>query len=503
MIKNAIIKISDDEYYDDAQLLVRSFFVDADIIREGGKSSDVEVFKEGSSHFEVKSENTIHIDADRYVPVEIEASGTRGEKHDFFKRNLYTELVHITGKTLPWGFLTGVRPAKRATEMIKRGGMISPQKVKDEFSKKYMTSPEKAKLALEVALNERRVLSEKGICAEPVDYNGFSVYVGIPFCPSTCLYCSFPSAPITSCGEELVEAYIESLLTEIKIGREIYERHLKEKGLQYIPLKPSSVYIGGGTPTSLTPGQLERILRCLKESFAMGDDIEFCAEAGRPDSIDNEKLYTLKENGVNRISVNPQTMNQKTLDILGRAHTTEDVYRAFELARKTGFNNINTDIILGLPEEGEAEVEKTVNEIKILSPDSLTVHSLAIKRASRLKINARDYSDMSRENSEKLIAMTSQLARDMDMLPYYMYRQQNMAGNFENTGYAKPGKESVYNIVIMEEVQDILAFGAGASSKFLMGNNRFERAVNVKDIRNYTDRTDEMIARKGLLLSGK
>ena len=235
----------------------------------------------------------------------------------------------------------------------------------------------------------------------------------------------------------------------------------------------------------------------------MGDDIEFCAEAGRPDSIDNEKLYTLKENGVNRISVNPQTMNQKTLDILGRAHTTEDVYRAFELARKTGFNNINTDIILGLPEEGEAEVEKTVNEIKILSPDSLTVHSLAIKRASRLKINARDYSDMSRENSEKLIAMTSQLARDMDMLPYYMYRQQNMAGNFENTGYAKPGKESVYNIVIMEEVQDILAFGAGASSKFLMGNNRFERAVNVKDIRNYTDRTDEMIARKELLLSGK
>ena len=237
-------------------------------------------------------------------------------------------------------------------------------------------------------------------------------------------------------------------------------------------------------------------------NFTIDDDIEFCVEAGRPDSIDEVKLLALKENGVNRISVNPQTINQKTLDIIGRDHTTEDVYKAFELARKTGFFNINTDIILGLPGEGEEEVKNTVSAIRQLSPESLTVHSLAIKRASRLKINAQDYSDMVRENSERIMHMTSQLARDLNMRPYYMYRQQNMTGNFENTGYAKPGNESVYNIVIMEEVQDIIAFGAGASSKFLMGNNRFERAVNVKDIINYTERTEEMISRKKMLLSG-
>lgn len=485
--ENVILKISNDEFYDDAQLLVRSFFVDAIILREKKNTS---------------KDNSFYINADVFLPDNKMIFETRGEQHDYFKRGLYSYLVKITGKTLPWGFLTGVRPAKRAMEMIKNASSdISKADVIRAFEKKYMTSETKATLAYCVAQNERRILANKNISDMPNGYNGFSVYIGIPFCPTTCLYCSFPSAPINSCTKETVNDYINALMTEIRISRDIYFSHLENMGLNAVDLKPSSVYVGGGTPTSLTPKQLDVILKCLKDCFVINADTEFCVEAGRPDSITFEKLSVLKENGANRISVNPQTMNQKTLDILGRMHSTEDVFKAFEMVRSFGFNNINTDIIIGLPDEGEEEIANTINAVKALMPDSLTVHSLALKRASRLKIKADDYSSMIRRNSEKIMDMTFQLARELDMMPYYMYRQQNMTGNFENTGYAKRGKESVYNIVIMEELQDILAMGAGASSKFMMGNNRFERALNVKDIRNYTDRLYEMCDRKKDLLA--
>ena len=512
MISNAIIIIKNDEYYDDTQLLVRSFFRGINVTKESvriAKKTDVKEnplsLSEGvfflSNTDMVEKPDTIVINTDCFIPDPYRIDSSRGELHDIYKKGLYKALVRLTDRKLPWGYLTGVRPAKRAMELIKNSsGSISEEKVVSEFSQRYMVSEKKARLAFNVAKNETNVLNRYGISFESDRYQGFSVYVGIPFCPTTCLYCSFPSMPVSKCDKKVIDDYINALCHEIKESSNIYIESLNKRGIAAFGLKPSSVYIGGGTPTALSADELGGIIDCLKESFVIDETIEFCVEAGRPDSITEDKLAMLKDKGINRISVNPQSMNQKTLDLIGRSHTVEDVYISFELARKYGFDNINTDIILGLPGEGSYEVNVTLQALEMLAPDSLTVHSLALKRASRLNINSEDYKHVMSESSEDLIDLTHRLANNLGMIPYYMYRQQNMTGNLENTGYAKKGKESLYNILIMEEVQDILALGAGASSKFMMGNNRFERAINVKDVVNYIRRTDEMCLRKKELL---
>lgn len=509
MIKQAFITISDEEYYDDAQLLVRSFFADVKVIRE---NKDI-CRKQGNgdtcdTHDPfILTDDCITVYADNFLPDPEECCGlSRGEVHDIFKRRLYEALVYKTGRTLPWGFLTGVRPAKRAMELIRKSN-DRPEGVVDadiisEYSGKYMTSEKKAALALKVAKNELKILKEQGISCEssPGAYNGFSLYAGIPFCPTTCHYCSFPSVPIGKCEVTLIDSYVDALCKEIEMSSYIYADALKKRSFYKGSLNPSSVYIGGGTPTSLSPEHLEKIISCINRFFEIDRDNEFCVEAGRPDSITAEKLELLKALGVNRISVNPQTVNQKTLDLIGRHHTADDFFKGFEKARQAGFDNINTDIILGLPGEGQSELLNTLRAIEQLKPESLTVHSLAIKRASRLNTDSDLYSDHVRENSQKLIEMTSGLAKRLGMSPYYMYRQQNMTGNFENTGFALPGKESLYNIVIMEEIQDILAAGAGASSKFMFENGRFERAINVKDVINYISRINEMCSKKASVL---
>ena len=522
MIENVIIKISDEEYYDDTQLLVRSFFKGVNIIREstGGDSSEhINIKKLLSEEFEVSEKETFFLDslsseereceyaalvinADVYMPCEHLNETDRGALHDIYKRKLYEALVGFAGRTLPWGFLTGVRPAKRAMEIIKKDVFYSDEPtVISQFSKKYMTSEKKARLSYNVAKNEMSVLLRNGISFDNDKYQGFSIYAGIPFCPTTCLYCSFASLPISVCDETFINDYVEALCNEINRSSDIYMENIMKRGCGKDGLSPSSVYIGGGTPTALSAELLGKIIDCISRFFSIDSNAEFCVESGRPDSITEEKLLMLKEKGVNRISVNPQSMNQKTLDLIGRSHTPEDVYKSFELARKIGFDNINTDIILGLPGEGKEELRKTVEALEKLGPDSITVHSLALKRASKLNIDSAEYKHIRSENSEEMIDMTADLAERLCMRPYYMYRQQNMSGNLENTGYAREGKESLYNIVIMEEVQDILAFGAGASSKLMMGNNRFERAVNVKDVRNYISRVDEMCSRKEKLLN--
>lgn len=510
MIKKIHILISDEEYYDDAQLLVRSFFADAKVSRE---NEDISVIKDREKvipdePFDITGD-IITVYADSFLPESGESCNrSRGEIHDMFKKGLYEALVKKTGRVLPWGFLTGVRPAKRAIELIKRYSddpeNINDKEIISEISEKYLTSEKKAGLALRVAKNELRILRAHDISHDifTKGYQGFSLYAGIPFCPTTCHYCSFASVPIGKCEDSFITDYVDALCKEIEISSYIYTEALKNKGCYNGSLNPSSVYVGGGTPTSIAPEYLEKIISCIKSFFEISPENEFCVEAGRPDSITDVKLEILKKMGVNRISVNPQTINQKTLDLIGRSHTSEDFYKGFEMARQAGFDNINTDIILGLPGEGEAEIKNTLTAIEHLEPDSLTVHSLAIKRAAKLNTESDSYIDHIRNNSQELIDMTSGLAERLGMSPYYMYRQQNMAGNFENTGYARPGKESLYNIVIMEDVQDILAVGAGASSKFMMGDNRFERAVNVKDVKNYIERTDEMITRKKSYLFG-
>ena len=342
----------------------------------------------------------------------------------------------------------------------------------------YYTSNEKTALAIAIANRERHLLKD-------INYeNGYSLYVGIPFCPSICLYCSFSSSPI-GIWKDQVDAYLDALCKEIDYASEAFA----DKEL-------NTVYIGGGTPTTLEPVQLDRLLTKLEERFDYSRLREFTVEAGRPDSITAEKLQVLRDHGISRISVNPQTMNQKTLDLIGRKHTVEQTKEAFFLARTLGFDNINMDLIVGLPGEGQPEVEHTMREITALDPDSITVHSLAVKRASRLRMFRDEYREMTFTNNRMIMDMAASYAMRAGQSPYYLYRQKNMAGNFENVGYSKEGKAGIYNILIMEEVQSILALGAGASTKLVLANDRIERIENVKDIRSYIDRIDEMIERK-------
>ncbi len=406
---------------------------------------------------------------------ELPAGTDRKETKNRLKRLLYRLLSEHTGKTLPWGNLTGIRPVKIPMALMEKGW--SNGQIAEYMRNTYYTSREKTALAVAVANQERHILQE-------IDYkNGYSLYIGIPFCPSICLYCSFSSSPI-ALWKNQVDQYLEALFKEIEFG-----------GGAFAGRKLNTIYIGGGTPTTLEAEQMDRLLNKLEKSFSYSHLQEFTVEAGRPDSITREKLQVLKEHGITRISINPQTMNQKTLDLIGRRHTVEETKEAFALARSLGFDNINMDLIAGLPGEGTEEMAHTLEEISGLDPDSVTVHSLAVKRASRLHMLLEEYKGTF-ANTEEIMELAADYARRAGMFPYYLYRQKNMAGNFENVGYAKPGKAGIYNILIMEEVQSILALGAGASTKMVWASDRIERIENVKDIRSYLERIDEMIDRK-------
>jgi len=406
----------------------------------------------------------------------------RSECKNLLKALLYRALVRLSGRTLPWGNLTGIRPVKLATALLEEGK--SDGEAARAMEELYFTSPAKADLAVRIAQRERRLLSEMH------PENGYSLYVGIPFCPSICLYCSFSSSPL-SLWADRTDAYLDALLKEAAAmagafpGREL-----------------QTVYIGGGTPTTLSAEQLRRLLGALRQTFDFSAVREFTVEAGRPDSITEDKLLALREFGVSRISINPQTMNQETLDLIGRKHTVGETEKAFALARGLGFDNINMDLIVGLPGEGLAEVGKTMRRIEALGPDDVTVHALALKRAARLRMHMDEYEEISFKASDEIMACTEEACARLAMTPYYLYRQKNMAGNFENVGYARAGRAGLYNILIMEEVQSILALGASGSTKIVHGDGRIERIENVKDIRNYLERIDEMIGRKACLLEG-
>lgn len=403
------------------------------------------------------------------------------------KEKLYELLSQKTGRKLPWGTLTGIRPTKIPMKLLKEGK--SHGEIASYMKQTYLASDEKIKLATEIAERERALLSR-------IDYeNGYSLYVGIPFCPSTCLYCSFTSYPLAS-WKEKVDTYLDALEKELDYVAETFAGNTL-----------NSVYIGGGTPTTLEPGQLDHLIGKIRERFDLSHCLEFTVEAGRPDSITKEKLAALRDNGISRISINPQTMKQETLDIIGRHHTVEQTIESFALARRLGFDNINMDLIMGLPEEDLEDVRHTMEELTKLDPDNITIHSLAIKRAARLNIYKDRYEKMQMVNTKEHMDLCALYCSRMGLSPYYLYRQKGMAGNMENVGYAKPGKAGVYNILIMEEVQTIVACGAGSSTKRVWttpnpdGTHRIERCENVKDVQQYIDRIDEMIARKRKLFA--
>lgn len=413
----------------------------------------------------------------------------RKEKKNVLKQELYKMVSTGLGRELPWGTLSGIRPTKIAMKLLDEGA--SDDEVFRYMKDVYLASDEKAQLSVDIAKREKALLDK-------VDYdNGYSLYIGIPFCPSTCAYCSFTSYPL-GVWRKSVDRYLDALEKEIDYtAQKFYHKKL------------NSIYIGGGTPTTLEPYQLDRLIRKIRCSFDLKDCLEFTVEAGRPDSITREKLMALKKNGISRISVNPQTMKQETLDIIGRHHTVEDTIESFKLARELGFDNINMDLIMGLPEESIDDVKHTMEVIKELNPDNVTIHSLAIKRAARLTIFKDRYQDMQMVNTQEHMSVCEKYCKEIGLEPYYLYRQKGMAGNMENVGYAKAGKAGVYNILIMEEKQTIVACGAGASTKRVWaepnpdGTHRIERCENVKDVGQYIDRIDEMIERKQKLFEEK
>lgn len=367
--------------------------------------------------------------------------------------------------SLPWGSLTGIRPTKLLRELCDDIGESAALRM---FQEDFDVRPEKVTLASNILRTQRGILS--GIGPKDAD-----VYIGIPFCKTRCLYCSFASEVVGKFG--VPEEYLNALHQDIELGAAIS----KEGGYRI-----RSMYVGGGTPTVLTAEQLESLISHALTCYD-GCGGELTVEAGRPDTVDEQKLKTLRKLGVQRISLNPQTMQAETLIRIGRAHTPEEIVKAYHMARDIGFESINMDVIAGLPGETPDDMRRTLDAISALNPENLTVHTLAVKRSSRLKQQMEEYPLPTPAEAEKMVELGAQYATDMNMHPYYMYRQKYMRGNLENVGYAAPGKDCVYNIDMMEEAASIFAHGAGAMTKrvFQGRDLRVERIPAPKDITTY------------------
>lgn len=463
------------EFSEDIRELVKVFYKNEEVSYEDKEEFKVklQVLKEDETYNISIFFNSSKIAFSKY---NIKEKLDRLELKNEIKRKIYESLSKYLDLTLPWGTLTGIRPTKLITKMLEDN--INIEDIKKEMQEKYLISDKKFSLCLSTALKEQEILRK-------LDYkNTFSLYVNIPFCPSICAYCSFSSYPISR-YKTLVYEYLLALKKEL----EAVSYLVKDKKL-------SSIYIGGGTPSSLSEEEVDLLLTFIREYFSFDSLEEFSFEAGRVDSITFKKLEILKKHGITRISLNPQTFNDETLKIIGRSQTKEEFLEIYQMARDLSFSNINTDIILGLPNEDILDVKNTMKELIYLSPESITVHSLAIKRAARLNTNKAEFDILNFKNTEKMIDLAFSSCEDMGLFPYYLYRQKNMIGNFENVGFAKEGKECIYNILIMEEKQDIYAVGAGATSKLIFENSLIKRIENVKDPSLYIKRIDEMIQKK-------
>lgn len=389
-------------------------------------------------------------------------------------RIIYHILCRKTGITPPWGLMTGIRPVKKVTELMAQG--LSHDEIKERLENRYELSPKKFRLAYATAVNQLPILDN-------IDRHAASLYVSIPFCPTRCSYCSFVSHSMDS-AIKLMPEYVAALCKELEIlGRMVRE----------IGTKIDTVYFGGGTPTSISAEDIRRIMESVAQNFDLDSIREYSFEAGRPDTITEEKLRVIKELGADRISVNPQTLNDDVLRVIGRRHSGKDAIKAFELARKIGFDNINTDLIAGLPTESAESFRNTLDTICDLSPESITVHTLTVKRSARLFENGNE--NMSNPAAEMVDYSIDKLMNE-GYLPYYMYRQKNTVDNLENVGYAKKGYESQYNIFIMDDTQTILGAGCAASTKLVYPDGLITRVHNYKFPYEYINRFNQLMEKK-------
>jgi len=446
--------------------------------------NDVEMIREGNGFIELSlsgSEFIVKIDHNQYSHKILHVN------KDKVNRCLFKSLVDFTKKNIPWGTLVGIRPSKIAFKLIEEG--LSKDEVIKYYEENYLTSQSKASLCYDIAENEKKLVSKI------LDKDSYSVYIGMPFCPSRCYYCSFTSNDINK-NSGFVQSYIDALLTEID---EIYG---------YIDgnFTPKTIYFGGGTPTSVDEKQFEKVMKKIYECFVRNKEIyEFTVECGRADTITREKLQIMMDYGATRISINPQTMNDDTLKKIGRTHTSQEVIDAYDLASKMGFKNINMDLIIGLKDEYSEHVQNTCDSIYLLNPQSLTIHGLSVKRSSKLHEDIVLGSESLNNHNEilKMYEISESLAKKLGLKPYYLYRQKNMVGSMENVGYSKEGFESIYNILIMEEVQNILAFGCDGVSKFILNGDEIKRQRNTKDLRGYIKNVHELIEDKKFYIKGE
>ena len=476
-----VVKLNEMQFEYDIHSLVKAFYpgVEVKVLEKTTEKQS----EEGMPEFEIDFQSTsisfcIVENSERKYKreVQLKQPDSRPDVKNDLKQLIYESLSEHLGKELPWGTLTGIRPTKIPMTLLEDGK--SEEEILSYMKEVYKISDEKGSLSLEIAKREKELLSR-------LHYkDGYSLYIGIPFCPTTCLYCSFTSYPICV-WKDKVDDYLAALEKEMEATAEIMQGKIMD-----------TVYIGGGTPTTLQAEELDRLITKVKETFDLSNITEFTVEAGRADSITREKLEVLYKHGITRISVNPQTMKEDTLKLIGRQATAAQTVETFNMAREMGFENINMDIILGLPGETTEDVKDTIEKIKELHPDSLTVHSLAIKRASKLSQWIETNGITALNNTDETMEIAAAGAKAMNMQPYYLYRQKNMSGNFENVGYAEEGKFGIYNILIMEEKQTIVACGAGTISKRVYPDGRIERCDNVKDVAGYIERIEEMIERK-------
>jgi oxygen-independent coproporphyrinogen-3 oxidase len=397
-----------------------------------------------------------------------------GQRRHAIGKCFFLAAREVTGVTPPWGSLTGVRPDKLATWAMAEGH--TRQQAQAMLENDYFVTPERAALAAETG-------AQALFAGQSLGPRDIAVYVGIPFCPTRCAYCSFVSQSVEK-SFAMVPPYVDALVRELKAGGQM----VRQAGLRV-----RAFYMGGGTPTTLTAAQLDRVLEAFESAFDTAACEEMTVEAGRPDTITAEKLAVLKAHGVTRVSVNPQTMEDHVLRAIGRCHTAGDIERAMELTAQYGFPHVNMDLIAGLPEDTAEGFRRSLDRCLAFGTDNVTVHTLALKKGSRILTEGLRIPGQ--ETVAEMLDYAAPVLRAAGHHPYYLYRQKYMSGSFENIGWSRPGAECLYNIYIMSELCSILSFGAGGSTKMVEpGTNHIQRAFNLKYPKEYIERPEKSLA---------
>lgn len=475
-----IIGLEDERFNRPLQLIANLFFEESQILMSTGEEADIQI------NFNLQVQENIFVSAElkgkdgnvHFSEYQKDWQITDSDKERFKQiknavSHVYlTVLQDFTGITQKWGILTGVRPTKLLHKKVQEG--IPLKAAHQQLKEDYLITDEKIDLMQQIVDRQLTVVPDLYSLQQEV-----SIYIGIPFCPTKCAYCTFPAYAING-RQGSVDSFLGGLHYEMrKIGQ-----WLKEKGIRI-----TTVYYGGGTPTSITAEEMDMLYEEMKQSFPDVENIrEITVEAGRPDTITPEKLDVLKKWNIDRISINPQSYTQETLKAIGRHHTVTETIEKYHLARHMGMNNINMDLIIGLPGEGITEFTHSLAETEKLMPESLTVHTLSFKRASEMTKNKEKYKVADRSEVEKMMGLAEDWTSRHGYVPYYLYRQKNILGNLENVGYSMPSQESIYNIMIMEEVQTIIGLGCGASSKFVDPlTGKITHFANPKDPKSYND----------------